>query len=159
MTPWAVAHQASLSFAISWSLLKLMSIESLMPSNHLVLCRPLLLLPSILPSITVFSNELALVWKLQYFGHLMALTSVLPMNIQGWCPLGLMFFQSERLSRVFSNSTIWKHQFFSTQPSVWSSVGMACVPALRGMSIAVKDCRVDECGRCRTWYKSLYTQS
>ena len=57
VTPWTAAHQASLSFLNSWSLLKLMSIESVSPSNHLVLCRPLLLLPSIFPSIRVFSNE------------------------------------------------------------------------------------------------------
>ena len=56
-TPWTVAHQASLPFAITQSLLKLMSVESVMPSNHLILCCPLLLLPSIFPSITVFSNE------------------------------------------------------------------------------------------------------
>ena len=60
MTPWTAAHQASLSFTISQSLLKLMSIESVMPSNHLILCRPLLLLPSIFPSIRICSNELAL---------------------------------------------------------------------------------------------------
>ena len=59
-TPWTVARQASLSVTISPSLLELMSIESVMPSNCLVLCRPLLLLPSIFPSIKVFSNELAL---------------------------------------------------------------------------------------------------
>ena len=59
-TPWIVARQASLSFIISWSLLKLMSIESLMPSNHLIFCCPLLLLPSIFPSIRVFSSESAL---------------------------------------------------------------------------------------------------
>ena len=59
-TPWTVAHQASLSFCISWSLLKLMPIELVMPSNHLILCRILLLLPSIFPSIRVFSNESAL---------------------------------------------------------------------------------------------------
>ena len=59
-TPWTAAHQASMSFTISRSLLKLMSIESVMPSNHLVLCRSLLLLPSIFPSIRVFSNKLAL---------------------------------------------------------------------------------------------------
>ena len=59
-TPWTAAHQASLFFTISWNLLKLMSIESMMPSNHLILCRPLLLLPSIFPSITVFFNELVL---------------------------------------------------------------------------------------------------
>ena len=59
-TAWTVAHHASLSFTISWSLLKLMSIESMMPSNYLILCRPLLLLPSIFPSIRVISNEWAL---------------------------------------------------------------------------------------------------
>ena len=59
VTPWTAAHQASLSFTISWSLLKLKSIELVMPSNHLILCRPLLLLPSIFPSIRVFSNESA----------------------------------------------------------------------------------------------------
>ena len=57
VTPWTAAHQASLSFTISWSLLKLMSIESMMPSNHLILCRPFLFLPSILSSIRVFSND------------------------------------------------------------------------------------------------------
>ena len=60
VTPWTAAHQASLSFTISWGLLKLMSIESVMPSNHLILCQPLLLLPSIFLSIRVFSNESAL---------------------------------------------------------------------------------------------------
>ena len=57
MTPWAAAHQASLSITVSWSVLKLMSIESVMPSNHLILCHLLLLLPSVFPSIRVFSNE------------------------------------------------------------------------------------------------------
>ena len=57
MTPWTAVHQASLSIINSWNLLKLMSIESVMPSNHLILCCPLLLLPSIFPSIRVFSNE------------------------------------------------------------------------------------------------------
>ena len=60
VTPWTAARQASLSFTISWSLLKPTSIESVMPSKHLILCRPLLLLPSVFPSIRVFSNELAL---------------------------------------------------------------------------------------------------
>ena len=59
-TPWTAAHQVSLSITNSWSLLKLMSIESMMPSNHIILCRPLLLLPSIFLSIKVFSNESAL---------------------------------------------------------------------------------------------------
>ena len=60
VTPWAAARQASLSFTVSWSLLKLMSIELVMPSNHLILCHPLLLLPSIFPSIRVFPSESAL---------------------------------------------------------------------------------------------------
>ena len=60
VTPWPAAHQASLSITNSWSLLKLLSIKSVMPPNHLILCRPLLLLPSIFPSIRVFSNESAL---------------------------------------------------------------------------------------------------
>ena len=59
-TPWTAARQASLSFAISWSLLKLMSIDSVMPSKHLIPCYPFLLLPSIFPSIRVFSNEFVL---------------------------------------------------------------------------------------------------
>ena len=60
VTPWTAACQVSLSFTISWSLLKLMSIESVMPSNHFIICRPLFLLPSIFPSIRVFSNESSL---------------------------------------------------------------------------------------------------
>ena len=63
MTPWTAAHQASLFFTISQSLLTLISIESVMPSNHLILCYPLLLLPSIFPSIRVFSSESVLLIK------------------------------------------------------------------------------------------------
>ena len=66
--PWTAVHQASLFITNSWSLLKLMSIKSVMPSNHLVLCHPLLLLPSIFPSIRVFSNELVLhIWCPKYW--------------------------------------------------------------------------------------------
>ena len=78
VTPWTTVCQASLSFTISWSLLKLMSIESVMPSNHLILCCPLLLLPSVFPSIRVFSNQSAL-----HIRWTSASASVLPMNIQG----------------------------------------------------------------------------
>ena len=60
VTPWTAAHQASLSFTVSWSLLKFVSMESVMPSNHRILCRRLLLLPSVFPSIRVFANELGL---------------------------------------------------------------------------------------------------
>ena len=80
-TPWTAAHQASLSFTISWSLLKLMSVESMMPSNHLILCCPLLFLPSIFPSIMLFSNELVLCITWQIIGAPTS-PSVLLLNIQ-----------------------------------------------------------------------------
>ena len=86
-TPWTAACQAALSIGNSWSLLKLMSMESLMPSNHLILCHPLFLLPSIFPSIRVFSSESVLHIRCQSIG-VSASTSVLPMNIQGLFPLG-----------------------------------------------------------------------
>ena len=79
VTTSTAAHQASLSFTISWGLLKLMSIESMMPFNHLILCRPLIILPSIFPSIRVFSNE-SFTSGGQSIG---ASASVLPMSIQG----------------------------------------------------------------------------
>ena len=87
VTPWTAARQASLSVTNSWSLLKLMSIKSVMPSNHLVLCRPLLLLPSIFPSIRGFSNESVLHKMWPNIG-VSASASVLPMNTQDWFPLG-----------------------------------------------------------------------
>ena len=121
-TPWTAAHQASLSFTISQSLLVIMSIESVMPSNHLILSHPLLL-PSIFPTIRVFSNESALHIKCQIIGA-SASASVLPMNIHGWFPLGLtglISLQSKGLSRVFSSTTVQKHQFFGTQPSLLSN--------------------------------------
>ena len=99
-----------------------MSIESVMPFNHLILCCPLLLLPSIFPSIRVFSNELALHIKWEKI-RAPASASVFPMNIQGWFPLGsagLISLQSEGLSRVFSSTTIQRHQVFDAQPSLWS---------------------------------------
>ena len=86
-TPWTATQQASLSMTNSWSLLKLMNTESVLPSNHLILCCPLLLLPSIFPSIRVFSNESVLCIGGQSIG-VWASTSVLPMNIQDWFPLG-----------------------------------------------------------------------
>ena len=87
VTPWTAARQASLSITNSQSLLKLMFIELVMPSNHLILCRPLLLPPLIFPSIRVFSNELTLCISGQSIG-VSASASVLPMNIQDWSPLG-----------------------------------------------------------------------
>ena len=85
--PWTAARQASLSITNSWSLLKLMSAESVMPSNHLILYRPLLLLPSIFPKFRIFSNEsvLCIRWpKHRSFSF----SIILPMNIQDWFPLG-----------------------------------------------------------------------
>ena len=104
VTPWTTACQASLSFTISQSLLKLMSIESVMPSSHLILYCPLLLLPSIFLSIRVFSNSQLFASGGQSIG-VSASTSVLPRNIQGLFPLGLtdlMSLLSKGLSRVFS---------------------------------------------------------
>ena len=122
-TPWTAAHQTSLSLPISQSLLKLMSVESMMSSKHLILCCPHRLLPSIFPLIRVFSNESVLrIRRLKYWSF--NLTSVLPMNVQGWFPLGLTglkSFLSKGPSRVFSNATVEKHQFFSAQPSLWSN--------------------------------------
>ena len=87
LTPWTVARQASLSITSSQSLLKLVSIKTAMPSNHLILCCPLLLLPSVFPSIRVFSNESVLHIRWPSTG-VSALASVLPVNIQDWFPLG-----------------------------------------------------------------------
>ena len=119
VTPWTTACQASLSITNSQSLLRLMSIGLVMPSNHLILCRPLLLFPQI----RVFQMN-------QLFAsggqstRVSAPTSVLPMNTQDWSPLGWtswISLQSKGLSRVFSNTTVQKHQFFGTQPSSQSN--------------------------------------
>ena len=121
-TPWTAARQASLSITNSWSLLKIMSIASVMPSNHLILCRPLLFLPSILPSIRVSYNESGLCIRWPKTGA-SASASVLPMNIQGWFALewtSLISLQSKGLSRVF-NTIVQKYQFFGTQVSLWSN--------------------------------------
>ena len=94
-----------------------MSIESVVPSNHLILCCPILLLPSVFPSIGV---------KLQSTGVLVS-ASVLPMNIQHWFPLGLtglISLQSKGVSRVFSNPTVQKHPFFGSQLSLWPNSHM-----------------------------------
>ena len=87
--PWPAARQASLSIINSRSLLKLMSIDLVTPSNHLILCNPLLLLPSIFPSIRVFSNKSVLHIRWPKYLELQPSASVLPMNIQNWFPLGL----------------------------------------------------------------------
>ena len=107
VTPWTAALQASLSFTVSWSLLKFMSIESMMSSNHLILCLPLLLLLLIFPSIRVFSNA-SFVSGGQSI-RVSASASVLPITIQDWFPLGLtglIFLLSKGLSRVFFSTTV-----------------------------------------------------
>ena len=115
-TPWTAARQASLSITNCRSLPKLMSTESVMPSNHLILCHSLFLLPSIFPSIRVFSNESALRIRWQSIG-VSASTSVLPMNVQsiwtGWISL-----QSKGLQRHSSKASIlWRSAFFIVQLS------------------------------------------
>ena len=171
--PWAAACQASLSFTIPWTLLKLISVVSMMPSNRLILLfHPLLLLLSIFPSIKIFSNVWA--FSIRYFHFLLScigggngnplqcsclenprdrgawwaavygvaqgrrrlkrrssssqsietLASVLPVNIQDWFHLrltSLFSLKFKGLSRVFSSTTVWKHQFFGAQPSLWSN--------------------------------------
>ena len=127
-TPWTAAHQISLSFTISLGLLKLMSIELVMQSNHLTLCPP----PTPLPP-TTFSSCPQSFSPSEYFPisqfyssgdqrtAASTLAPVLPINIQGWFPLGLIDLiplLSKGLSRAFSSTTIWKHQFFSTQFSL-----------------------------------------
>ena len=104
-------NQASLSITNSQISLKLMSIESVMPSTHLILCHPLLLLPSIFPSIRVFSNEsvLCIRWP-KYWSF--SFSIILPTNIQNWFLLrwtGLISLLFKGLSRVFSNTTVQKH--------------------------------------------------
>ena len=122
VTPWTAARQASLSFTISWSLLKLTSIKSVILSNHLILCFSLLLLPfQSFPASGSFSVSQLFESGGQSVG---ASASVLPVNIQGWFSsrlTGLISLLSRWLSRVFSSITVQKHQFFSAQPPLWSN--------------------------------------
>ena len=123
-TPCTAACQASLSITNSWSSLKLMSIESAMSFNHLILCHPLLLLPSIFPSIRVFSYSQLFTSGVQSIG-VSASTSVLPMNIQDWFPLGWtgwISLQSEGSSSLLQHhsskaSILWRSAFFIVQLS------------------------------------------
>ena len=123
VTPWTTASQSSLPIINSWSLLKLMFIESVMPSNHLTLCRPLLLCLQSFPTSGSFPVSQLFASGGQSIG-VSASALVLPMNIQDWFPLGLtslISFLSKGLSRVFSNTTVQKHQFFNAQLSLWSN--------------------------------------
>ena len=119
VTPWNVAHQASLSITNSWSMLKLMSIESVMPSNHLILCCPLLLPPSIFPSIRVFSNEsvLCIRWP-KYWAFSF---SISPSNeYSGLISVRIDWLDLLAVQGNFKSvlqHQVQKHQFFSTQLS------------------------------------------
>ena len=122
-TPWMVAHQASLSITNSRSSLRLTSIESVMPSSHLIFCRPLLLLPPIPPSIRVFSNEstLPMRWP-KYWSFIF---SIIPSKehpgLISFRRTGWIFLQSMGLSRVFSSTRVQKHKFSGTQLSSQSN--------------------------------------
>ena len=121
-TPWTAEFQAFLSFTIFWSLLKLMSIESVMPSNHLILCGPLLLLPSIFPSIRVFSNEPALCIKWPKYWSFSFTIS--PSNEYS----GLISFRTDWFDLLAVKGTLksllYHHSLKvsvpSAQPSLWS---------------------------------------
>ena len=122
MTPWIAAHQASLSITTSWSLLKLMSIESVMPSNLLVLCCPFIFVPSIFPSIGVFSNELAL--RIRWPKHWSFSFSISPSNEYSglisfridWFDLAVQGALKCLLQHHSSKASILQHStFFSVQ--------------------------------------------
>ena len=125
-TPWTAAHQASLSISNSWSLLKHMSIKSVKPYNYLIVCRPLILLLSIFPSIRVFSNESVLhirwpkYWSFSFSIHPSSEYSGLISFRMDW--LDLLAVQGTL--RIFSNITVQKHQFFNAQPSLCSNFHM-----------------------------------
>ena len=123
VTPWIAVRQVSLSITNSWGLLKLRSIELVMPSNYLILCCPLLLLPSIFPSIRVFSSESVLhirwpkYWSFSFSISPSSEYSGLISLRMDWLDL----FAVKGLSSIFSNNTIQKHQFFGTQLSLQSN--------------------------------------
>ena len=123
-TPWVTAHQASLSITNSWSSLKLTFIESVMQSSHLILCRPLLLLPPIPPSSRVFSNESTL--RMRWPKYWSFSFSIIPFKehpglISSRMDFSWISLQSKGLSGVFSNTTVQKHQFLGAQLSSQSN--------------------------------------
>ena len=121
-TPPTAAGQASPSITNSWSSLRFISIESVMPSSHLILCRPLFLLPQSLPASESSPMNQCFSWGGQSTG-VSALASFLPKKSQGWSSEWTVWIslQSKGLSRVFSNTTVQKHQFFGAQPSSQSN--------------------------------------
>ena len=122
VTPWNAACQASLSLAFSWSLLRLMPIESMVPSNHLILCQSLLFLPSVFPSIRVFSSQLDLLIRWSKYWNFSF--SISPSNeYSGLSSFRINWFDlfavQGRVYAVLSSTTIQKYQFFNTQPFLW----------------------------------------
>ena len=112
VTPWAAAHQASLTFTISWSLLKLMSIELVVPSNHPILPRPFPFLPSNFPNIRVFYNESALRIRWPSYWSFSISTSFEYSRLTSFRLDWLFSLQSKGLSRILSSTTVRRHQFF-----------------------------------------------
>ena len=121
-TSWMAAHQVFLSFTISRSLLSLTSIESMMPSNHLIICHPLLLLPSIFPSIRVFSNESALHIRWPKYWSFSISPSNESSGLISFRIDSLISLQSKGFSSIFSSTTVWKHQL--------SALSLLCGPTL-----------------------------
>ena len=123
VTAWTAAHQASLSFTLSLSLLKLVSIESVVPYSHLILCLLLLLLPSVFPRIRIFSHESTL--RMRWPKYWSFSFSISPSNEYS----GLISFRSDcltsllskGLSKLFCKTTVQKHQIFSAEPFLWSN--------------------------------------
>ena len=154
-TLWTAARQASLSITNSQSLLKLMSIKPVMPSNHLILCHPLLLLPLIFSSIRVFSNEstLHIRWPKQSI-EVSASASVLPMNTQDWSPLGWtgwISLQSKRHSGVFSNTTVQKPINSSVLSFLYSPILTSIHDYWKNVSHRCIEQSFRLCGRRRGW--------
>ena len=137
-TPWTAACQASLSFPVSWSLLRFMSIELVMLSNHLILCHPLLLLPSIFPSIRIFSSESALHirWPKNWSFSISISASS---EYSGWTSFRIDWFDlfavQGTLKSLLSSTTVQKHQFFwDAVPELNNLVGVKQVHQSTGLS-------------------------
>ena len=157
-TPWIAAHQASLSITNSWSLPKLLSIESVMPSSHLILCHPLLLLHPIPPSIRVFSNEsfpesfpLCMRWP-KYWSFSFSIIPP-PEKSQGWSPsewIGWISLQSKGLSRVFFNTTV---QFKSINSAALSLLHSPTLTSIRDhRKNQSLDCKAQVKHQTPKWY-------
>ena len=142
VTPWTEACQASLSFTVSWSLLKPVSIESMMPSNHLILCHPCLLCPQSFPP----SESFPMSWLFESGSQSIGVSAsalVLAINIQGWFPLGftgLIFLLSKGLSRIFCST-----QFKSINSS---ALNLLYGPTLTSIHDYWKNCSFDYMDLC-----------